>query len=112
MENEKKRGGAAVRGRAEGIERWLFVERTKGGLMAAERFKVAALVAGVMCLCNADSVVMSVAIVPLAAKHSWSSAFLGIVQVHFFVFNSLGKLRFYSFLEYVWKFAFGFLCSY
>lgn len=50
-------------------------------LMVAERFKVVALVALIMCLCNADRVVMSVAIVPLAAKHGWSSSFLGIVQV-------------------------------
>lgn len=50
-------------------------------LMVAERFKVVALVALIMCLCNADRVVMSVAIVPLAAKYGWSSSFLGIVQV-------------------------------
>ncbi|KAL0316373.1 UNVERIFIED_CONTAM: putative anion transporter 3, chloroplastic [Sesamum radiatum] len=42
------------------------------GVMAGERFKVVALVAAVMCLCNADRVVMSVAVVPLAAKHGWS----------------------------------------
>ncbi|EYU41835.1 hypothetical protein MIMGU_mgv1a007449mg [Erythranthe guttata] len=41
------------------------------------------MVAAVMCLCNADRVVMSVAIVPLAAKHGWSSSFLGIVQSSF-----------------------------
>ncbi|CAI9098390.1 OLC1v1035029C3 [Oldenlandia corymbosa var. corymbosa] len=52
-------------------------------MMVAERFKVVALVAGIMCLCNADRVVMSVAVVPLAAKHGWSSAFLGIVQSSF-----------------------------
>lgn len=46
-----------------------------------ERFKVVTLLAMVMCLCNADRVVMSVAIVPLAAEHGWSSSFLGIVQV-------------------------------
>ncbi|KAK4392291.1 putative anion transporter 3, chloroplastic [Sesamum angolense] len=51
--------------------------------MAGERFKVVALVAAVMCLCNADRVVMSVAVVPLAAKHGWSSSFLGIVQSSF-----------------------------
>lgn len=49
--------------------------------MATERLKVVALVAVVMCLCNADRVVMSVAVVPLAAKHGWSNSFLGIVQV-------------------------------
>ena len=46
-----------------------------------ERLKVVAMVACVMCLCNADRVVMSVAVVPLAAKFGWSSSFLGIVQV-------------------------------
>ncbi|KAK4481007.1 hypothetical protein RD792_011875 [Penstemon davidsonii] len=51
--------------------------------MAAERFKVVALVAGVMCLCNADRVVMSVAVVPLSVKYGWSSSFLGIVQSSF-----------------------------
>lgn len=50
-------------------------------MMAAERFKVAALVAVGMCLCSADRVVMSVAIVPLAAKNGWTTSFLGIVQV-------------------------------
>ena len=45
------------------------------------RVKVVALVAFVMALCNADRVVMSVAVVPLAAKFGWSSSFLGIVQV-------------------------------
>lgn len=46
-----------------------------------ERAKVVALVAAVMLLCNAHRVVMSVAVVPLAAQYGWSSAFLGIVQV-------------------------------
>ncbi|GMH32145.1 hypothetical protein Nepgr_033989, partial [Nepenthes gracilis] len=46
----------------------------------AERYKVVLLVALVMCLCNADRVVMSIAVVPMAAKHGWSSSFLGIVQ--------------------------------
>ncbi|KAL9153025.1 hypothetical protein ABFS82_10G021700 [Erythranthe guttata] len=85
-EDEKKkrrRGGGAVRCTAEGLERELFVGRSKGGFRAAERFKVVAMVAAVMCLCNADRVVMSVAIVPLAAKHGWSSSFLGIVQSSF-----------------------------
>lgn len=47
-----------------------------------ERFKVVALMACVMCLCNADRVVMSVTVVPLASKFGWSTSFLGIVQVH------------------------------
>ncbi|KAL3640715.1 putative anion transporter 3, chloroplastic [Castilleja foliolosa] len=84
--NEKRRGrsgGFAVRCAAEGVERGLFVGRREAGFMVAERYKVVALVAAVMCLCNADRVVMSVAIVPLAAKHGWSSSFLGIVQSSF-----------------------------
>lgn len=45
-----------------------------------------------MCLCNADRVVMSVAVVPLAAKHGWSNSFLGIVQSSFlwgYMFSSV-----------------------
>ncbi|XP_073311446.1 probable anion transporter 3, chloroplastic [Primulina huaijiensis] len=79
----RRRGGCVVRCTAEGIERGLFVGRREGGFLAEERFKVVALVAAVMCLCNADRVVMSVAIVPLAAKHGWSNSFLGIVQSSF-----------------------------
>ncbi|CAN6471418.1 unnamed protein product [Victoria cruziana] len=48
-----------------------------------ERAKVVALVAFVMCLCNANRVVMSVAVVPLSLRYGWSSAFLGIVQSSF-----------------------------
>ncbi|AQK93447.1 putative anion transporter 3 chloroplastic [Zea mays] len=43
-------------------------------------------------LCNADRVVMSVAVVPLAAQHGWSSSFVGIVQSSFlwgYVFSSM-----------------------
>lgn len=60
--------------------------------MVGERYKVVALVGMVMCLCNADRVVMSVAIVPLAAQHGWSSSFLGIVQSSFlwgYIFSSV-----------------------
>lgn len=73
------------------MERGLFVGRRGGGgggleagagtVSLPERFKVVALMAVAMCLCNADRVVMSVAVVPLAAKNGWSSSFLGIVQV-------------------------------
>lgn len=48
-----------------------------------ERLKVVWLMAFAMCLCNADRVVMSVAIVPLADRYGWSSSFIGIVQVSF-----------------------------
>ena len=46
-----------------------------------ERAKVVALVAAIMLICNADRVVMSVAVVPMAAQYGWSSSFVGIVQV-------------------------------
>ena len=80
---EKKQRGFTVKCTAEGIERGMLVggRSEEREFMVAERFKVVALMACVMCLCNADRVVMSVAIVPLAAKHGWSNAFLGIVQV-------------------------------
>ncbi|KAL5550031.1 hypothetical protein UlMin_000207 [Ulmus minor] len=87
-----------VRCAAEGIERGMLVGRRGGGggeaskVLVPERFKVVVMVACVMCLCNADRVVMSVAIVPLAAKLGWSSSFLGIVQSSFlwgYIFSSV-----------------------
>lgn len=81
-----RKGVLGVRCTAEGIERGMLIGR-RGDPAAAkvinvpERFKVVALMACVMCLCNADRVVMSVAVVPLASKLGWSSSFLGIVQV-------------------------------
>ena len=73
---------------AEGIERGMLMgrrgrEEATAKELVPERFKVVVLLACVMCLCNADRVVMSVAIVPLATKHGWSNSFLGIVQVLF-----------------------------
>ncbi|XP_021753956.1 probable anion transporter 3, chloroplastic [Chenopodium quinoa] len=47
------------------------------------RYTVVCLVAFVMCLCNADRTVMSVAIVPLAHTNGWSTSFVGIVQSSF-----------------------------
>lgn len=105
----RKKQGRAVRCAAEGIEGEVFVGRREGGFVAAERFKVVALVAAVMCLCNADRVVMSVAIVPLASKYGWSSSFLGIVQVPLFFFLFSGKLNkdlnYYLFIihEYMYR---------
>jgi len=46
-----------------------------------ERAKVVMMVAIAMALCNADRVIMSVAIVPLSVQHNWSTSFSGIVQV-------------------------------
>lgn len=91
----EKQRGCAVKCTAEGIERGMLIgrrESSEGKFRVAERLKVVALVACVMCLCNADRVVMSVAIVPLATKHGWSSSFLGIVQSSFlwgYIFSSV-----------------------
>jgi len=79
----KKKSQWGLRCSAEGIDGGMFVRGREEGVAFSipERLKVVSLVACVMCVCNADRVVMSVAIVPLAAKHGWSSSFLGIVQV-------------------------------
>ncbi|KAL9247010.1 hypothetical protein vseg_020484 [Gypsophila vaccaria] len=47
------------------------------------RYKVVAMVAMVMCLLNANRIVMSVAVVPFSVAHSWSTSFVGIVQSSF-----------------------------
>ncbi|KAF3449678.1 hypothetical protein FNV43_RR10409 [Rhamnella rubrinervis] len=89
-------GVVVVRSTAEGIERGMVMGREASKLISddvvPERMKVAALVACVMCLCNADRVVMSVAVVPLADHYGWSSSFLGIVQSSFlwgYIFSSV-----------------------
>ncbi|KAE8705636.1 putative anion transporter 4 [Hibiscus syriacus] len=51
--------------------------------ITSERVKVVAMLALALALCNADRVVMSVAIVPLSAAHGWSRSFGGIVQSSF-----------------------------
>ncbi|GLJ41616.1 hypothetical protein SUGI_0861310 [Cryptomeria japonica] len=51
--------------------------------ITSERAKVVAMIAMGMSLCNANRVVMSVAIVPLTATYGWSSSFAGIVQSSF-----------------------------
>ncbi|KAI3988821.1 hypothetical protein MKX01_016392 [Papaver californicum] len=96
-----------IRCRAERVDRGFLVGTEAGrvaeekegrrenglfGFVLPERLKVVSLVAFVMCLCNADRVVMSVAIVPLAEAHGWSSSFLGIVQSSFlwgYIFSSV-----------------------
>ncbi|OMO97495.1 putative anion transporter 3, chloroplastic-like protein [Corchorus olitorius] len=66
---KKERGAAVtVRCTAEGIERRMPLVGETAVVKIPERFKVVALMACVMCLCNADRVVMSVAVVPLAEK--------------------------------------------
>lgn len=51
--------------------------------ITSERVKVVAMLALALALCNADRVVMSVAIVPLSLANGWSRSFSGIVQVCF-----------------------------
>ena len=46
------------------------------------RLHVIAMVALALLLCNADRVIMSVAIVPLSAANGWSESIGGVVQVH------------------------------
>lgn len=52
--------------------------------ITSERVKVVAMLALALALCNADRVVMSVAIVPLSLSRGWSKSFSGIVQVNSF----------------------------
>lgn len=52
-------------------------------LLNTERVKVALMVAFAMALCNADRVVMSVAIMPLSTTYNWSTSFAGIIQSSF-----------------------------
>ncbi|KAJ3668892.1 hypothetical protein LUZ60_010842 [Juncus effusus] len=51
--------------------------------ITSERIKVVAMLALALALCNADRVVMSVAIVPLSKTHGWTQSFAGIVQSSF-----------------------------
>ncbi|PKA52000.1 putative anion transporter 3, chloroplastic [Apostasia shenzhenica] len=51
--------------------------------VTSERVKVVAMLALALALCNADRVVMSVAIVPLSKARGWSQSFSGIVQSSF-----------------------------
>lgn len=49
--------------------------------ITSERVKVVAMLALALALCNADRVVMSVAIVPLSLSRGWGQSFAGVVQV-------------------------------
>ncbi|KAJ0021580.1 hypothetical protein Pint_32601 [Pistacia integerrima] len=51
--------------------------------ITSERVKVVAMLALALALCNADRVVMSVAIIPLSLAQGWSRSFSGIVQSSF-----------------------------
>ncbi|CAL5424523.1 unnamed protein product [Camellia sinensis] len=49
--------------------------------VSSERMKVVAMIALALALCNADRVVMSVAIVPLSLANGWRQSFAGVVQL-------------------------------
>ncbi|KAK6145279.1 hypothetical protein DH2020_022099 [Rehmannia glutinosa] len=51
--------------------------------ITSERVKVVAMLALALALCNADRVVMSVAIVPLSLSRGWRQSFAGVVQSSF-----------------------------
>lgn len=51
--------------------------------ITSERVKVVAMVALALALCNADRVVMSVAIVPMSLSRGWRQSFAGVVQSSF-----------------------------
>ncbi|KAK9279379.1 hypothetical protein L1049_013058 [Liquidambar formosana] len=51
--------------------------------ITSERVKVVSMLGLALALCNADRVVMSVAIVPLSLTYGWSRSFAGIVQSSF-----------------------------
>lgn len=54
--------------------------------ITSERVKVVAMVALALALCNADRVVMSVAIVPMSLSRGWRQSFAGVVQVVLLLF--------------------------
>lgn len=62
--------------------------------ITSERVKVVAMLALALALCNADRVVMSVAIVPLSLSNGWSRSFGGIVQVAVFLVNCFAAEQF------------------
>ncbi|KAG9142010.1 hypothetical protein Leryth_009361 [Lithospermum erythrorhizon] len=58
-------------------------ESSFGEFITSERVKVVAMLALALALCNADRVVMSVAIVPLSLANNWRQSFGGVVQSSF-----------------------------
>ncbi|XP_027089436.1 probable anion transporter 4, chloroplastic isoform X1 [Coffea arabica] len=60
-----------------------FRQPTAVEFITSERVKVVAMLALALALCNADRVVMSVAIVPLSLSHGWRQSFAGVVQSSF-----------------------------
>ncbi|KAK1298899.1 hypothetical protein QJS10_CPB14g01722 [Acorus calamus] len=51
--------------------------------VTSERVKVVSMLGLALALCNADRVVMSVAIVPMSSANGWSRSFSGVVQSSF-----------------------------
>ncbi|CAN6458251.1 unnamed protein product [Victoria cruziana] len=51
--------------------------------ITSERVKIVAMLACALALCNADRVVMSVAVVPMSSFYGWSRSFSGVVQSAF-----------------------------
>lgn len=70
-------GQFVVSGSLDGSPEPSFVE-----FITSERVKVVAMLALALALCNADRVVMSVAIVPLSMSRGWGPSFSGVVQVN------------------------------
>ncbi|XP_021720744.1 probable anion transporter 4, chloroplastic isoform X1 [Chenopodium quinoa] len=68
----------ADNGGGERMEAPSFLE-----FLTSERVKVVMMLALALALCNADRVVMSVAIVPLSLSYGWSRSFAGVVQSSF-----------------------------
>ncbi|KAG8368951.1 hypothetical protein BUALT_Bualt15G0099700 [Buddleja alternifolia] len=60
-----------------------FPEPSFVEFITSERVKVVAMLALALALCNADRVVMSVAIVPLSISRGWRQSFAGVVQSSF-----------------------------
>ncbi|KAH9609747.1 hypothetical protein KSS87_012737 [Heliosperma pusillum] len=74
-----ERGGSGGGGGGGGErETPSFVE-----FVTSERVKVVMMLGLALALCNADRVVMSVAIVPLSLTNNWSRSFAGVVQSSF-----------------------------
>lgn len=66
-----------------------FQEPSALEFITSERVKVVMMLALALALCNADRVVMSVAIVPLSLSNGWRQSFAGVVQViSFFDYRS------------------------
>ena len=76
-----------------------------GVVKVAERSKVVALVAAVMCLCNANRIVMAVAVVPWAELYGWSSCFVGIVQVLWIFPSQFLVFHLFFLLDYIRLFS-------